>query len=99
MLEAGLAGLARWPSYPEGKVGWKWSVESYQRKGDTGEVTRSVDFFTVISVTICVITSGTIAGYCYGIKKPQLYFLVMPLAHFVALSNLLSTFTIGKSGK
>lgn len=96
MLEA---GLARWPSYPEGKVGWKWSVESYQRKGDTGEVTRSVDFFTVISVTICLITSGTIAGYCCGTKKPQLCFLAMPLLCFVALSNLLSTFTIGKSGK
>lgn len=96
MLEA---GLARWPSYPEGKVGWKWSVESYQRKGVTGEITRSVHFFTAISVTICLITSGTIAGYCRGTETPQLCFLVMPLAHSVALSDLVSTFTIGKSGK
>lgn len=88
MLDAGLAGLAKWPSHSEEKG----RLEASKEGCNAGEVTRHIDFFSVIPVTLCMTMCGAIAGCWSGTKKPQLCFLRCAIGSLCGLEQFALNF-------
>lgn len=70
------------------KVGWKLPKEGC----NAGEVTRHIDFFSVIPVTLCMTMCGAIAGCWSGTKKPQLCFLRCAIGSLCGLEQFALNF-------